>query len=183
MGATKYLSMKVFVGSTNPAKINAAKKVFEKVFGQIEVEGMKTESGVNAQPMNDNEIIQGAVNRAVMAYQKNGFGVGLEGGIIQVQTVYYTKGWVAITDGKKTGLASTVSIPLPNSIVSRVLEGVELGEVIDKLEGRKGIGKKEGVIGLLTKNNVTRTDFFEQALFCALAPFYNAEAYKGGFGR
>lgn len=175
--------MKVFVGSTNPVKVSAVKKAFTKFFDSVEVVIVDAESGVSEQPMSDEEAIRGAVSRAVDAYEKKGFGVGLEGGIVKVQTVYYVKGWVAVTNGDKISLASTVSMPLPNQVVKRVIQGKSLGEVVDEMEGRKGVGEEEGIVGVLTNNSVTRSEFFEQALKCALAPFYNSEAYKGGYGR
>lgn len=77
--------MKIAVGSTNPTKINAARIAFEKVFPQetIEVIGVTVDSGIPNQPMNHQQTIQGAINRAKAALEKTqaDFGVGEEGGM------------------------------------------------------------------------------------------------------
>ncbi len=59
-------TMKIFVGSTNPVKINSARQSFEKVFvgASIECEGYKVPSDVSDQPMGEKETRQGAINRA-----------------------------------------------------------------------------------------------------------------------
>ncbi|KKS04790.1 MAG: putative non-canonical purine NTP phosphatase [Candidatus Curtissbacteria bacterium GW2011_GWA2_41_24] len=77
--------MKIAVGSTNPVKIEAAKRAFGKVWPKkkLEIVGIEVPSGVSQQPMTDKEAVKGARNRAKVAIKsaRADFGVGLEGGL------------------------------------------------------------------------------------------------------
>lgn len=59
--------MHIFVGSTNPVKINATKRAVAKVWPKATVEGIEVDSGVAVQPMSDEETRQGSSNRATLA--------------------------------------------------------------------------------------------------------------------
>jgi len=76
----------VIIASKNPVKIEAVKIAFEKMFLQEKFEfiGESIPSDVNAQPMSNEETLQGAMNRAINAQSKfpeANFWVGLEGGL------------------------------------------------------------------------------------------------------
>lgn len=60
------MTRRVIVASTNPVKINAARRAFERLFpdDQFEVVGEEVKSGVSDQPMSDEETLRGATNRA-----------------------------------------------------------------------------------------------------------------------
>ncbi len=55
---------KVLVGSQNPVKVEAVREAFACYFGPVEVVGLSVESGVPAQPVND-DTLAGAKNRAL----------------------------------------------------------------------------------------------------------------------
>ena len=94
------ITLHIAVGSANPCKINAVRDAIERVMKEtagnhnhhkvtLKVEGFDVESGVEAQPMGDEETQLGAQNRAVAAYRayRTKFqtfphlAVGLEGGL------------------------------------------------------------------------------------------------------
>ena len=58
--------MKVFVGSKNKIKVDAVRRAFEGVFLNETwvVEGQEVDSGVSEQPMDEEETVRGARNRA-----------------------------------------------------------------------------------------------------------------------
>ena len=60
--------MKIAIGTKNPTKVNAVKKVFGDTFTYVEV---AVQSGVSPQPFSDEETIQGAVNRARAAVERD----------------------------------------------------------------------------------------------------------------
>ena len=55
--------MKVLIGSTNPGKIEGAKKALENYYKDVEIVGVKVKSNVSDQPVNS-DIYKGAKNRA-----------------------------------------------------------------------------------------------------------------------
>jgi inosine/xanthosine triphosphatase len=130
--------------------------------------------------MNDEECIRGARNRAdtVRDWLDADYGVGLEGGVHPDPTGLLLVGWVVIVDNDgKEGIGGTARLPLPEGIAKQVLNGRELGPLMDELLGVENIKQKGGAVGALTAGLVPRTDTFAVAVAYALAPFVAAELY------
>jgi non-canonical (house-cleaning) NTP pyrophosphatase len=97
---------KIAVGSTNPAKLSSVKQAALALFPDspnAEIVGFKVPSGVSDQPMSDDECIRGAITRAKNALEASGsddtdFGVGLEGGVHQINEKWFECGWIAVVD-------------------------------------------------------------------------------------
>lgn len=170
--------MRIAVGSRNPVKVNASRIAFDKFFNDFEVVALEVESGVSPMPF-DEELLKGAINRASNAFSmgKADFGVGLEGGIIQVHGVDYIGSFVAITDGVKTHGAYSQLWECPPKVLEQVKAGKELGHVIDEITGKKETKKDLGAIGVFTKGAITREESFSYAAICALTPFVYKEYY------
>ena len=172
-------AMKVVVGSTNPIKIQAVTEVFQEVFGRVKVSGIQVDSRVSNQPFKE-EVIEGAVNRAESALKcpDVDFGVGIEGGIIQLGEKWYNLGFVTIIDRKGgRGTGTSGWFECPTSILEQLKHGRELGEVIDDLTGRMDTKRQEGAIGVLTRGKVTRKDLYKQGVFMALVPFLSQDFF------
>lgn len=172
--------MRVAVGSSNPVKVNAVRKAATRVFDQAEILSLEVESSVRHQPLSFKEAIDGALNRARQALSKTGsdIGLGLEGGIEQTDYGYLTCGWVTAIDRKgKVGIGSGAAILLPPTVSPRIMEGRELGEIMDEITGQTDTKRKMGALGILTKNLVTRGEEFESGVICALAPFISPALY------
>src|SRR5438477_3113617 len=89
-------TMKIIIGSKNPAKNQAVKNAFRD--GNFEFISLDIPSGVNEQPFSDEETINGAMNRAVEALrQGNGdVGIGLEGGVQETRLGLLICNWGAL---------------------------------------------------------------------------------------
>ena len=102
--------MQIFVGSSNPVKINAVTIACSETWPTVAVTGIDVPSGVTAQPIGDTETRTGARNRAVAALDqglrgldsqgvsysaKEVLGIGLEGGVTEVDGEYWSTVWVA----------------------------------------------------------------------------------------
>ncbi len=72
--------MKVVVGSLNSTKIEGVRKAFSQFFENVIVEGVKVNSMVGDQPFN-NDVIKGAINRAINSFYECDFSVGIEAGL------------------------------------------------------------------------------------------------------
>lgn len=75
--------MKVGIATKNPSKIRTVEEVFKIAFSDVQIFPKDADSGVPAQPK-DEQILQGAINRAKAALEGNDFGVGIEGGIVEI---------------------------------------------------------------------------------------------------
>ena len=122
--------MKVVVASKNPVKIQACREAFEKQFpGEaIETVGLAAESGVNDQPLSDNETRQGAINRSHNAreLQPNAdYWVGLEGGVDTFDGQLMTFAWMSVLGANgHSSAARTVTLPLPPAVKELVEAGL-----------------------------------------------------------
>ncbi|RLI99107.1 MAG: inosine/xanthosine triphosphatase [Candidatus Aenigmatarchaeota archaeon] len=177
---------KILVGSKNPVKITSVEEGFLKFFKDVEVIGIDVDSGVPDQPIN-NEIFKGAKNRALELKKKNelknlegDFFVGLEGGITEIHSKWFNYMVVYIIDNKdQTGISMSDHFELPKIIVEKLLNGGELGPVIDELIGDSNIKQKSGAIGFFTKDILNRKDLCRSGVITALIPFINKGLYFG----
>ncbi len=176
------MTMLVAVGSRNPVKVAAARAGFGDSLGAMEAVGVDAASGVAAQPMGDDETIQGAVNRArgaLEAVPAAAMAVGLEGGVVEVGGALYCCAWCAILDRfGRLGLASTGRCELPPPVAALIRGGMELGEADDRIFGRSNSKQGEGAVGILTRGRIDRASFYSPAVTMALARFLNAPAFE-----
>lgn len=168
--------MKIIVGSRNTAKVAAVQKGVASYWPGALVEAIDADSGVSAQPIGVEETRRGALNRARTA-QKAGadLGVGLEGGVWQIEGQWMMFGFVAISDGIKEVAVTTAGTPLPHAWGEAMKAGGELRPHV--IAAGLPYDYAIGVVGLLTNNMVRRDDGFGQAVMCALAPWVKPEAY------
>lgn len=156
--------MEFIIGTTNPAKVKAARRIILHHFPQAIVCENNVESGVADQPFGDEETRLGAINRALraMGTQKNVIGIGLEGGVRMLEGQMYLCNWGALVlpDGAKF-TAGGAQIPLPQEIAEELVMGKELGPVVDAYFEASGIRQKEGAMGMFTAHTVNRDELFE----------------------
>jgi len=168
--------MKVIVGSTNPTKLEAVKQALKIVWPDREFsfDTLDAPSGVNEQPLSEQETIKGATNRAQFGLDNSDadYGVGIEGGMYHIDEQWFVSDWVVIINraGQK-GIGGTSRYPIPQSISQHIDENYDLSAVLEKKHGYKNIGKLDGYAGLTTNNHITRTASNRDATVIALAPF------------
>jgi len=167
----------VIVGSTNPVKIEAARRGFAAIFPtqDWEVRGQEVASGVSHQPIGDAETLAGALQRAKIALDLNPsaeYGVGIEGGCAWLGDDMLTMAWVVIYGRNRVvGKARSGSFVLPKQIAALVAEGLELGDADDRVFGQTNSKQKNGSIGLLTGDVITRASYYAPVVSMALIPF------------
>jgi inosine/xanthosine triphosphatase len=178
--------MKVLVGSKNPVKIEAVKEAFSKYFPDLEVFGISADSRVSAQPVNG-ETFEGAKNRAMELKQINtkenlgaNYFVGIEGGIAEFFNKWFALGLMCIidTDGK-IGFGTSPLFELPYSVTKELLNGIELGEVMDRLTGDHNTKQKSGAIGYFTNGVMDRKSLYVPGLITAMIPFLHKDFFFG----
>lgn len=175
----------VAVGSENPVKVGAVKRVMRKLIGHVKVVPVKVDPGVPRQPVGAEETIKGAINRAREALTRTGadLGVGIEAGLVKVpatMTGYMDFQYCAIID--KDGWITIGCGPgfeYPPRVVAMVLgEKMEVGEVMSQLTGIENLGRKQGAIGYLTHGMINRRRLTEISVIMAMIPRINRELYS-----
>ncbi|MBT7499643.1 MAG: DUF84 family protein [Candidatus Pacebacteria bacterium] len=160
--------MQIYVGSTNPVKINSVINAASETWPEGQVQGFKTASGIPEQPIGDLVTKQGAENRAravlKIAQQKNidkdFLGVGLEGGVFtDGEGVMWTTVWVAVIDLKgDLYFTNGARFPVPSIVADRIRNKEEMGPIIAQVVGEEDIRSKQGMIGIITEGFVDRTE-------------------------
>lgn len=173
---------KVAVGSKNPTKINAVKRAFAKVFPDKEwrIIGVDVSSGVSNQPKSATATIRGATNRATNALkvEKADYSVGLEGGMQNIEGVWFETGWAIVQDTQGTkGIGSSIHMRVPAALISLIEEGHELGSATDEVFKRKNSKKQEGFFGLMSNGNISRTSAYADAVISALTTFLHPNLF------
>mgnify|MGYP003872459767 CR=1 FL=1 len=173
-------NMKINVGSENPAKVEGVKLAFEQFFNEVTIQPKPVVSGVPSQPF-DVEVIEGAINRAIKAYDSCDFSVGVEAGFFKTKrtiTGYVDFQVAAIYNGERFTLGFGPGFEFPPLVVERVLnEKTEAGKVMSELTGIRDIGKKLGAVHYLTKGVITRIELTRLCVTMALIPFLNPGFY------
>ncbi len=170
----------VAVGSTNPVKVAAARRVIHYFWPEAEVVAVQVASGVSATPWGVEETVAGARQRALRARAQldADLGVGLEGGLEDVPEArgIFLSGWAAVaTRDERVYLGSGGRAPLPPSLVEAVRRGEELGPAMDRLSGQENTKHTVGSVGILTRGFVQRESQFAVALAYALVPLLHPE--------
>jgi inosine/xanthosine triphosphatase len=178
--------MHIFVGSTNPVKVNATINAASDHWPEVMVEGLSVETGVNEQPRSDEETKEGAMNRAKAALEiglrekkvKSGeaLGMGLEGGIEDDGKEMWTTVWAAVVDqAGNWGLSAGSRFLVPEEMAKRIRAGEEMGPVTAYVLGEKDptrIKKQEGLVGIVTEKFVDRTEEYQSIAKLALGMWY-----------
>ncbi|TFG96295.1 MAG: DUF84 family protein [Calditrichales bacterium] len=190
--------MIIGIGTNNPPKVNACKSVIYRLFPEFngtrtpQFLSHKVPSGVSDMPMSQQEMMEGARNRARNLHQylldkeiQPDYVIGLEGGFFhQVvngakENCYFLQSWVYVLDGSRGHWGCSGGIPVPKKISDPVVDSrQELAVVIDQVSGKKNVRSEMGAVGILTNGIVNRQSFFENALEFAFAPFYNPKFYE-----
>jgi len=167
----------IFIGSKNPTKINAVKKAFTSVFKKKHFYFVSVYSpyGVRDQPMSERETKRGAENRLFYLKEnfKGTFYISIEGGVDYDDGDMVAFAWVYVFSKNKLGKGKTSLFQIPKEIQALIENGVELGDADDLVFNRKNSKKKDGAVGILTKGNINRTNYYKNAIIMSLIPFVN----------
>lgn len=168
----------------NPVKIAATQQGFERMFPEevFEIVGVNAPSGVSDQPMSDKETLLGATQRvenAMGAEPNANYWAAIEGGIEEDKDgEMCVFGWMVVRSKEgKTGKGRTSIFYLPSTVAKLVREGKELSDADSIVFGRENSKHKNGIVGLLTGDAITRTQYYAEAAVLALIPFKNNTWY------
>lgn len=171
----------ILVGSKNPVKINAARSIFSLYYPAmtIDCQGVDAPSQVPDQPIGEDETRIGAENRVLYCqqYHQADFYVAMEGGAEQFSYGPATFAFVVIANNQQRVIGRSSNLPLPLSLYNALLQGKELGDVMDNAFNTSNIKQQGGAIGLLTNHHATRESTYTQALTLAMAPFLHPALY------
>ncbi len=173
--------MIIAVGSTNKTKIDPVKKIFRKHFPNAKVVGVSVPSGVSDQPKSNEEMYQGALNRAKGALKQTPdaeYGVGVEGGVHKYSFGWFEYQMIVIVDRKgDIGIGTSSGLMFSQKIMDHLEKGKDLNQAVEELTGIKNIGHQKGLFGLISHDVVTRGKAIEHGVALALGRFLHPELF------
>lgn len=177
--------MKVNVGSKNITKVQAVEELFQEFpeFSSAEIYSIEVDSGVHKQPKTIEETVQGAMNRARNAFNNCDLSIGLESGLIKVpytKSGYMDTTMCAIYDGERFHLGGSSPFEYPKSMIDLVFnKDQDISEAAKSVgfSHDDNLGKREGMIGVLTRGKLNRKEYSKQAVLTALIHLLNPEHY------
>jgi inosine/xanthosine triphosphatase len=107
-------------------------------------------------------------------------GIGIESGLLNVPNTisgFVDMQWCAIYDGEKATLGVSSGFEYPPTVIEEVLNGKEVGDVMDEITGVDNLGEKAGAISYLSRGMVNRTVNTEQCVMMAMIPRLNKGIY------
>ena len=121
--------MKVLIGTKNEGKIEGAKRALLKYFENVEIEGIKVESNVSEEPVND-EIYIGAKNRVknLKEYCKQNnikadLYISSESGIYNSLGRWMITNLAVIEDNENfESYGTSASFPVPERLVKDIID-------------------------------------------------------------
>lgn len=177
-----YGAGKVVVASTNTIKVTAVSQALQDypAFAKANICSLEPISGVSAQPLSLEETIQGAINRAKMAFEASDFGkgdvsFGIESGLMAVpqsKTGYMNVCVCAIYDGDAIHMGLSPAFECPEAVLQLIMkEGLDMNQAFKKagLTADAKIGSGQGAVAILTKGRMDRIVFTKQAIMMAMA--------------
>ena len=177
----RWKPLNVAVGTDNPVKVSAVRKVLAEIEFPAKVRGVRVSSEVPDQPFGD-EALQGAMNRARAALGEGDFGIGIEAGLVwsSVLSNYFDVQYCAVLDraGRMT-VGHGPGFSYPSKVLERVKAGETVAEAMARLTGIRDIGSKQGAIGYLASGAMDRGRLTEDAVLMAMVPRIRRELYLG----
>jgi inosine/xanthosine triphosphatase len=169
--------MRVRVGSDNPVKLQAVRRVMARIYGEVEVEGAKVRVDVPPEPWGE-EVERGAVERAKRALLEADYGVGIEAGIFERKGGLFDVQYCAVIDKtKRVTVGHGSGFRYPPKVAERLRQGCTVGEAFRQLYGQERTGRGGGAIGYLTHGLLDRSELTEQAVVAAMVPRIRKELY------
>lgn len=169
----------IAVGSENRTKVDGVRAMAGKFFKSSRVIGVKVDSEISKQPF-ERETLEGAVNRAIAAYRKTGadYGVGMESGLFRHYGRHFDVQWCAVYDGENVTLGHSMGFEIPPAVVELIRKRRwDMNRVFEELTGIRGIGKRKGAIGYMSRGMTERKFMSEQSFLCAMIPRLNVVPY------
>ncbi len=178
--------MKINIGSKNKVKIEAVSELLKDYsdFKDAEIISIEVDSGVSPQPKSLDEAIAGAIKRAKKSFIACDYSFGIESGLMKVpetKTGYMDVTCSAIFDGKNIHLGLSSAFEFPPKVIKYIFEKDENASVAFRelgLTKSEYIGYEEGIIGVLTKNKITRKQYTKEAIRMALIHLENKKLYE-----
>lgn len=177
--------MRVNIGSKNQTKVQAVAEALQEseFFKTAQIFPVEIITEQFGHPITLNLVVRGAMDRAKQAFQNCEYGIGIEGGLIEVpgtKSNYMEVAVCAIYDGKRFHLGLSPGYEWPRSVADLIVnQGLDGSQALKKvgLTDHEKIGTAEGGIWILTHGKINRKEYNKLAVVMALIHLENKTYY------
>jgi inosine/xanthosine triphosphatase len=177
--------MRIAIGSKNKTKVDAVAELAttSDLWKGAEVTGREVVTEEFGHPITLPVVIKGAIDRARQAFQDCDYGVGIEGGLMEVpetKTGYMEVAVCAIYDGKRFYLGLSPAHEWPQSVIDLIVkEGRDGSQAFREagLTTHEKVGTTTGGVWILTKGKIDRKEYNKLAVMMALLQLENKSHY------
>ncbi|MGC8515589.1 MAG: pantetheine-phosphate adenylyltransferase [Thermoplasmata archaeon] len=167
------------ISTNNSLKHSAAKAYFTSILKESSVSINREYSTKSEQPFGD-DTMQMAVSRAEQSAGKADYSIGIESGLFHDSASgeyfdFHCCCIIDITGERSYGFSSGFNIPC--HIVDEIKRGMDMSHAFEALYGIGGIGEKEGIVGYLSDNKVTRETLILESLRNAMSTRFSKLNY------
>ncbi len=171
--------IKISISTDNDLKINALNNFLKNYMKNYEITKNLDYKTCSEQPFG-NDTIKYATQRALYGLRDNDYSIGVESGIFynKINNVYYDFHYCAVIDKYSkitTGVSSGFEIP--DNVIDFIKSGGYTNEYVEKMYNVKNIGKKNGIIGLISDNKLKRYDLIYESIRNAFLIRLRADLY------
>lgn len=169
--------MKIVLGSTSQDKKDIMEEALLPHLNDFEIILAEVDSGIKEQPLGQDQVVEGAKNRAREALKKFSgaeFSLGLEGGLEKIDGNFFLICAAVIhAKGKYfTGLGSKLALPV--KVSQEIDRGGFFGKVIREF---KEENKNNESLLLLVNSLISREELFTEAIRNAYLAYLNIKFF------
>lgn len=177
------IEMKILIGTENKLKIEGAKQAFEQYFDNVEIEGIKVNSDVSDEPINE-QILQGAKNRIknLKKYAKENnikadYYIASEGGLTNSFGNWLNVNTAAIEDSKgKMSVGISQSPQVPDKYIEEIRKS-EMKKLKNRIFNSEA-HKKQDLDSILTHGKFSRSNLVRDSFIMALVGQINGDIWS-----
>ncbi len=169
--------LRIVVSSKNVHKVDSVRKFFGKMVTEVEVASNHSYTIESNQPYSSDTLIF-AEKRARSASGNYDYSVGIESGLIMMGTKAYDFHACVVLDS--TGVVTSgfsSGFQVPNDLVGLTKHGLDLSASYQKMHGSADIGSSGGIVSVISKGTLKRTDLIYESIRNAFVPRFRPEMY------
>ncbi|WP_393970707.1 pantetheine-phosphate adenylyltransferase [Oxyplasma meridianum] len=168
----RILPVRISISTGNDLKVEAARDSIKKIMKNFTIEKFSKYSLETDQPFGvDTERL--ATSRAMAGLRDNDYSIGVESGIFynSFNNIYYDVHAATIIDRQsRLTIGYSSGFEIPSDIIALIKRGNSEGDAFSKIYGITVNEMKNGIIGKISEDMLTRQELVSEAIRNAIIP-------------
>ena len=167
------------ISTNNGLKLSTAKSYFSSILRDVTVTMNRQYSTGSDQPFGE-DTMRMEVSRAEQSAGRADYSIGVESGLFHDSASgrffdFHCCCIIDIMGERSYGISSGFNIP--GHIVDEIKKGMDMSHAFEALYGTAGIGEREGIVGQITENRLTRETLIFESIRNAMSTRFSKLIY------